>query len=103
MLRITTDGSAAVLRLVLEGRLAGPWVVEADAAWTRACATRAGRTLEVDLREVLAIDPAGRDLVARMAHDGARFLACGCAMREVVREIAEAHAPRRDDVVSRVE
>ena len=93
MLRITLVPTPDVIRVVLEGRLADAWVAEAAATWQRALATRGTRDLEVDLREVLALDDSGRALVARMSGDGARLLACGCAMREVVREIAAAHGP----------
>ena len=93
MLRITLVPTSGAVRLVLEGRLADAWVAEAAAAWERALATCGARGLEVDLREVLALDDGGRALVARMSGDGARLLACGCAMREVVREIADAQRP----------
>ena len=93
MLRITLVPSADVVRLVLEGRLVDAWATEADVTWQRALAQRGTRDLEVDVRDVLALDATGRALLARMAREGARLLACGCAMREVVREIAAANRP----------
>jgi ABC-type transporter Mla MlaB component len=93
MLRITLVPATDVVRLVLEGRLVEAWAMEADATWQQALAQRGTRALEVDVREVMAVDAAGRTLLARMARDGARLLACGCAMREMVREIAAANRP----------
>ena len=91
MLRITVSPAPDAIRVVLEGRLVDAWVAEAGTAWDRARAGRGSRPLEVDLREVLAIDEGGRALIARMSGDGARLLVCGCAMREMVREITAAN------------
>ncbi len=90
VLRITLQPDTTAVRLVLEGRLADAWVGEAEASWRHVQAIRDGRAVEVDLREVLAVDPAGRALLGRMSCAGARLLACGCAMREMVREVANA-------------
>ncbi|MCC7123456.1 MAG: hypothetical protein IT178_01305 [Acidobacteria bacterium] len=90
VLRITLQPDTDAVRLVLEGRLADAWVSEAEATWRHAQAIRHGRSVEVDLRDVLAVDDAGRALLGRMAQAGARLLACGCAMREMVREVADA-------------
>lgn len=92
VLRITTSTSPDVVRLVLEGRLVGPWVPEAAAAWTQIAAIRGTRHVDVDLCDVLAIDADGRSLLARIAREGGRLIARGCAMREVVREIHGEHA-----------
>lgn len=90
MLRITTAESAGGLRLVLEGRLTGAFVQEAAAAWIQL--SRTPTRVEIDLCEVLAVDEEGRRLLARMADAGVQFVARGCAMREMVREIAETAA-----------
>lgn len=101
MLRITEQTSGAELVLRLEGGLAGPWVQELEACW-RAAAARPGQQLRVDLRSVGQIDAAGRDLLTAMYRAGARFVASGCVMPEIVREISTCplagylpDAPRR--------
>jgi hypothetical protein len=86
MLRITTLHDDGRIVLKLEGRLAGPWVEEVDACW-RAVAAAGDRPIDVDLRDVLLVDAAGEAELARMHRAGARLLARGCCMRELVREI----------------
>jgi hypothetical protein len=95
MLRITTDLHADLAVLAFEGRLAGPWVAEAEARWRDAHATR-GASLVIDLRDVLGMDEGGRALVSEMLRAGADVRVSGCAMRELVRELSAAE--RRDVV-----
>jgi hypothetical protein len=77
--------------LKLEGSLAGAWVDELSALWTGASGENGG--LVIDLSEVCWVDEAGRDLLARMHEAGARFVARGCFMRELVREISGIAGP----------
>jgi len=94
MLRITIQGRDEHLELKLEGCLAGAWVEELAACW-RATRPPMGGRIRVDLRGVCHVDDAGRDLMARMHLGGAAFVASGCVIPEVVREVtqsaAEAH------------
>jgi hypothetical protein len=94
MLRITTQLADDTAVLALEGRLAGPWVAEADARWREAQAERGTRPLVVDLREVLGMDEGGRALLSRMLRADVEVRVRGCAMRELVRELSAAG--RRD-------
>ena len=88
MFRITEQHADGRLVLRLEGRCAGPWVDELDACW-RMVADAAGREpIVVDLTGVCSVDAAGREQLARMFRGGARFVTTGCAMSEMVREIA---------------
>jgi anti-anti-sigma regulatory factor len=96
MFRITPDTRDDELVLKLEGCLAGPWVRELDEFWRDAARTLQGRHIRVDLREVCHVDAAGRELMTLMYLEGVRFIAKGCVMPEVVREIEESvHAGRR--------
>ena len=70
--------------------MAGAWVDELEATWLAARPTLDGRCLRVDLRGVCQVDDRGRELMGRMYADGAAFVASGCVMPEVVREIAAA-------------
>ena len=88
MFRITEQHADGRLVLRLEGRCAGPWVDELDACW-RMVADAAGREpIVVDLTGVCSVDAAGRGQLARMFRGGARFVTTGCAMSEMVHEIA---------------
>ncbi len=74
--------------LKLEGCLVGAWVDELEVCWVEARPTLKGRRLRVDLRGVCQVDDRGRELMARLYADGARFVSSGCVMPEIVREIA---------------
>jgi ABC-type transporter Mla MlaB component len=88
MLKITVHETRDALRLELEGRVAGPWVGEIEAAWRSAIEACGGRKVEIDLTGVDAVDAAGRYLLALIRNEGARFIAPGCCMSALVREIA---------------
>lgn len=93
MLRITLHDTDAKLALTLEGCIAGPWVSELEACWGDARQRQGSRRLEVDLRGVCHVDMRGRSLLGRLHDAGAEFIASGCEMPEVVREIALDRSP----------
>lgn len=72
-------------RLELAGRLCGPWVDETERAWRSA--TCSGKEIELDMREVTAVDGAGRELLAAMHRAGARLIAKGVWMTALVQEV----------------
>jgi hypothetical protein len=90
MFRITTRTDADELVIKLEGSLAGPWVRELDACWRDAMRTLGGRRVRVDLTGVCHVDARGRDVMTLMYRAGAIFVAGGCVMPEIVREVTEA-------------
>jgi len=88
MFRITTHTAGDELVMKLEGYLTGPWVRELDACWRDVVTATAGRHVRIDLTAVCQVDAAGRELMALMHRAGAQFVAKGCVMPEVVREIS---------------
>lgn len=74
MLRITTQSDVAGTTLVVEGRLAGPWVQEAERCWQEAV-VNAQRPVQVRLAAVTFVDDAGRALLAEMHRCGATLAA----------------------------
>jgi anti-anti-sigma regulatory factor len=92
MFRITTQTTVDDVVIKLEGSLVGPWVRELDACWRGAVAQLGSRRLQIDLTAVCHVDTSGRELMGRMHRGGAEFVARGCVMPEVVREIAEETA-----------
>lgn len=88
MFRVTTEEADDALVLKLEGYLGGAWVEALDACWREAAAALGGRPVRVDLRDVFCVDEAGRHLLVRMHRAGAAFVARGCFMSELVREIS---------------
>ena len=90
MLRITVHENDALCRLELEGRLEGPWVGEIEHAWRSSLWSR--KEIEVDMREVIGIDGAGRELLVAMHQAGAHLVAKGVWMRALVEEITGKQA-----------
>ena len=76
--------------LKVEGCLYGAWVPELAACWRQTAAALHGQPLLLDVRDVCHVDESGRQLMTAMARAGVRFLAKGCVMPEVVREISES-------------
>lgn len=95
MLRITSAPAADEYVLKLEGCLAGPWVPEVAACWREATALEPDRRVRVDLTGVCHVDHAGEELMTLMYHAGVRFVADGCVIPELIREISEVVGARR--------
>jgi hypothetical protein len=90
MCRITTRASVDELVIKLEGSLVGPWVRELGTCWRDAVPKLGGRRVQIDMTAVCHVDADGRALMASMYQAGASFVASGCVIPEVLREISEA-------------
>jgi hypothetical protein len=93
MLRITIHNNPGSVTFQLEGRLAGLWVRELENCWQSVLTSQRKPVLRFDLTGVTYIDAAGKEFLAARHTDGAEFLACGCQMKAVVAELANAAAP----------
>jgi len=78
------DGQRRSL-VIIEGKLVGEYVGVADACCTQALAS--GRRLLVLLRDVTAIDEAGRNLLRRLAARGVRLRGSGVYTSYLLREL----------------
>ena len=92
MLRITVDKNGSLCRLKLAGKLGGPWVPETEKAW-RSAVCSATKQIEIDMKELTAVDDDGRELLAAMHAAGARLVAQGVEMIALVEEIAGKRPP----------
>jgi len=88
MLRITVKPELDVIRVKLEGELAGTWVSELEDSWRAAHSIRGDRPLHLDLTAVNHVDGAGKYLLALLRCSGAHLIASGTLMTELVRTIA---------------
>jgi anti-anti-sigma regulatory factor len=101
MLKVTTQTDNKATKLVVEGRMVGPWVGELDRCWQTVANTNP-RELLVDLTGVTYIDHEGKALLMRMWQRGAQFRAVGCLTRCIVDEITKpgrgcsSHSPQKD-------
>ena len=64
MLRITTQETQGTVRLLLEGKLSGPWVAELEQAFIGGKTASVGRSIVMDLSGLTGADAAGRQLLA---------------------------------------
>jgi anti-anti-sigma regulatory factor len=87
MLRVTAHVEDTTITLQLEGRLAGPTVIEAERCWQVTCAENPGRSRRLDLRAVTYLDQEGKAFLRRVFQQGANFLSSGCLTRAYVEEI----------------
>jgi hypothetical protein len=94
MLRITVHDNPESLTFQLEGRLAGPWVREAEECRQRTLAARRRPALRFDLAGLTFIDDAGKAYLAAMHRLGAEFVAADCLTKAVVAEITKAASAR---------
>ena len=85
MLRIAIREEDQVCRLILAGRLEGPWVAETENAWRSSL--RPGRKIEVDLRQLTGIDKAGHDLLAAIHLAGACLIVEGVWLTTLIGDL----------------
>ena len=88
MLRITNASRPGGMTVVLEGRLAGPWVDEVSRCWRTFLTRRQpGDSIRVELDGVTFIDAAGKALLRTMHENGAALTASGCMNCAILDEI----------------
>jgi outer membrane protein len=77
----------------LEGKLVDAWAAEAAASWRSARID--GRSLEIDLTGVTAVDGKGWALLRALRRAGARFIAQGVEMNALVGDMGGKHSCTR--------
>jgi hypothetical protein len=89
MLKITVEEkknrAGRSVRLILEGKLSGPWVAELETTWNRVSEQPAA--VEVDLCAVDFISQAGEDLLRKIDRKGAKLVPGNQLMRACVAEM----------------
>ena len=88
MLKITTRTEGEELRLKLEGDLAGTWVADLEECWHAARDSSPGKPACLDLTGVTRVDEAGRYLLALIHGTGARMVATGVEMTDLLDSIS---------------
>lgn len=93
MLRITAHSDAESATLKLEGRLARPWVDEAELHWRVLTHAQPGRPVRLDVARVTSTDAAGQRLLAMMLEQEAKLKAIRSAATD-----ASEHGSRQVQV-----
>ena len=89
MLKITFKDTPESTKVILEGKLSGPWVEELERSWAEHSA-QASENVILDLSDVTYIDPEGKRLLARMAGKGVCFEGTHLMTKYVIDEITRA-------------
>lgn len=84
MLRVITERQRDRYRLDLHGTLGGEWVAVLEQHWRSIMDDVPSAKLTLVLSNVDFIDPAGEQLLHRMADDDVEFVVAGCMNRYVI-------------------
>src|SRR5579864_6096386 len=87
MLKITRIDTDTEQRLILEGRLANPWIGSIGSHWQEARRAHPERDFVVDLKGIIRIDNAGECALVLMQAEGARFLTSGVRMKHLIHDL----------------
>ena len=87
MMKATIERSVEGTLVVVEGRVAGPWVRELEQAWAELQTSEGSRVITIELKDVIFIDEAGKGLLRRMAESGASIRGGGCATTAIISSI----------------
>jgi ABC-type transporter Mla MlaB component len=88
MLRITIHEKESEMELVLEGRVAGPWVEELDRVWVETAPRLGSRKLSIDLRNVTYADSGGKRVLRDIfSQSGAELVANSLGTQDLAGEV----------------
>jgi hypothetical protein len=88
MFKISIVEERSQRRLMLEGRLVGPWAAEVETAWKTAGENLQGRKLVVDLTNVTFIGIDGECTLFKLMRDGAKFSCRDVLTKHVLKQLA---------------
>jgi hypothetical protein len=88
MLRISTIDTKLERRLVVEGKLIGPWVSELKQTWNNAGEGLEGRKLVIDLHNATLISSEGECTLYELMREGAKFSCGGVLTRHLLKKLA---------------
>ena len=87
MLKISIIEGATERRLIVEGRLVGPWVAELKSACENA-ADLFDRKLVIDMRDLTAISQEGENVLLELIQNGVIFRCRGVFTKHVLKQVA---------------
>jgi hypothetical protein len=88
MLKISIVDSRTHRRLVLEGKLVGPWTNELKPAWEGAKAGLGGRELVVEVKNLIVINQAGENVLLGLMREGVKVRGYGVFTRHILKQLA---------------
>jgi len=92
-LRISVQERESSIEVILEGRLAGPWVAELDKAWGDTALRLGNRTLVLNLRDLTYSSDDGKQVLRQIvAQTNAEVLASNPLTKYLAQEISNPDA-----------
>ena len=88
MLKISSIECRTERRLIVEGKLVGPWAAELGGACEKANTDLFGRKLVVDMRHVTAISQQGEDVLFELMRRGVKFRCRDVFTKHVLKQVA---------------
>ena len=94
MLKISIVDSRAQRRLVLEGALIPPSLIDLRTAWLRASTGRQGRKIVLVFRNVTSISTEGEAALWDLMNRGVRFSSGGVLTKQVLQKLVKKGRPK---------
>jgi hypothetical protein len=92
-LRITVHERDGSIEVILEGRLAGPWVAELNKAWRETAPRLGSRTISLNLRDLTHSNEDGKKVLREIvAQTSAEILASDPLTKYLAQEISNREA-----------
>ena len=88
MLKISIRDTPSQRRLLIEGKLIGPWAAELARVWRHATADLNGRALIIDAGGLTAITEDGENVLLELMKEGASFRSSGVFTKQVLKRMA---------------
>jgi hypothetical protein len=87
MLKISIRDTPSQRRLLIEGKLIGPWAAELARVWRHATADLNGRALIIDAGGLTAITEDGENVLLELMKEGASFRSSGVFTKQVLKRM----------------
>ena len=88
MLKISIVNSTNQRRLIVEGKLVGPWAKELRSACEVSRAVLDGHELVVVIKHLTAISQEGENVLLELMKEGVKFRCCGVFTKQILKQIA---------------
>jgi hypothetical protein len=88
MLKISIVENRTQIRLVLEGKLVAPWAGELRPACEKAKADLGDRELVVEVKNLIAINQAGENVLLELMEEGVKFRGYGVFTKHILKQLA---------------
>jgi hypothetical protein len=88
MLKISTVDGHTQRRLIVEGKLIGPWANELRLACEKARSDLHDRELVIDLNNLTAINQEGENFLLELMEEGVTFRSYGAFTKHVLTQLA---------------